>query len=199
MRRIALILSLLIGLCGSSRAYAGDACVSFIDHIRTQTWGIVSDQNKDFTKKHDELAAIFESSVDINWLARNSAGQYWEKADSNKRKEYSKVYGTYLVNYYVGAFDADDLAGIKAIKLTKFKKIEDNVYRARMTIDQKDDEPIDVDLHLVDSPEGTCLIRDFTVEGVSIAASQHEEIQSIGKIGGLELITEKLAAYKHKN
>jgi ABC-type transporter MlaC component len=191
-----IILSLCVGWGGIARADDGaDVCRQFIEVKRDEAISVIKAADKNFTAKHEALTSLFEKTVDIDWLAQKSAGEYWRKANENDRKAYEKVYRAYLTDYYVGALDESDLAGIKDITLTKFKAVDGNVAHARIKISQKDDEPSEVDMHLVEEPKGVCHIRDFTVEGISMVASQSEEIQSLGKIGGLKLITEKLASH----
>lgn len=190
-----ILLILCLGWAGIARADDGAVCRHFIEAKRDEAVSIIH-SDKSFAEKHKALTSLFEKTIDIDWLARKSVGEYWRRASEKNRQTYVGVYHTYLPNYYVGGLDERDLAGIKDITLTKFKVVEDNVSRARINITQKDEEPADVDLHLVEEPKGVCHVRDFTIEGISMAASQSEEIQSIGKAGGIQLITQRLGAQK---
>ena len=196
MLRLFVAFVLFLSAIAATSARADETCRHFIEGARDQVTSVIHATDKSFMQKHEALISLFEKTVDINWLAQKSAGEYWQQASEQQRAAYLNIYRVYLTDYYVGTFDENDINSILDVTLTKFKQAEGNAYQARLQITQKDDEPIDAYLHLVEEPAGVCHIHDFTIEGVSVVSSQSEEIQSLGKSGGLAFITEKLAARK---
>jgi len=189
------IFLICLSLSGAARADE-EVCRRFTESTLAHAMSIIRDTGKSFPQKHAELSGLFESSVDIDWLGQRAAGEYWRRASEQERGAYARSYRAYLTNYYVGSLNEADLATILDINLTKFKTVENNVYHARIKITQSDDDPADVDLHLVEDSAGNCHIHDFTAQGVSMLDSQSEEIGSLGKMGGLVFITDKLSAHR---
>lgn len=183
-----------------SVVFAADAtstCLAFVNHIHDKAITIVHDGKQSFADKHKALEDLFADSVDVKGMGERAAGAYWRGASEAERTAYDEAYRAYVVNYYVGSMDENDIAGIEDIVVTKFNESGKGIYHARLKITQKHDDPVRADLHLEDNNDGDCRIEDFSVEGVSVAASQKEEIQSLGKIGGIELITKTLVSRKH--
>ena len=191
MTRSPLLIA-LTGLLISSSAWASDACHSFIDKEHAHIIAVLHDTQAGYAQKKAELTRIFNESVDADWLARFVAGAYWQKASDAQRGEYVKVYRDFITHNYIGTLDEDDIKSFTDLVLVEFKPLGGPNYEARARIEQKDDEPIILDLKLTEVPAGVCHVRDFSVEGVSLLAIQHDEMEMLGQSGGLPAITKTL-------
>jgi ABC-type transporter MlaC component len=191
---MACILAWLVSAPPAAASETQPTCQRFTYSLRDKAVGIIHDSDKNFMEKHEALISLFENALDMGWIGHYAAGAYWRNADEDEQDAYDKVYRAYLSDFYIGGFDESDLDGIQDIIIRNFKPRADNKYMARVEITQKDDEPIIIEFHLVETPKGVCHVRDFKTEGVGLLDSQYEEIQGIGAKGSLALITKKLSS-----
>lgn len=189
----------IMALTLHSPAYAaerGDACHGFFDSIRTRAVAVLHDRQHSFQERYSRLEALFNEAVDVPWIARFVAGPYWRTASEQEQKEFVEAYRAYLADHYMGGLNEDDFNSMKDIKVFDFTAQENNSYRVHTHIEQNDGEPISVDYLLQEEPAGTCHLRDFTLEGISLLTAQRDQVNSLAAAGGLKAVTQKLAEMK---
>ncbi len=143
-----------------------------------------------------KLAVLFNQTVDREYIGRHAAGLFWHHATNAQREAYLKAYVEYLPDLYLNAFSDEDLDDLLSITITKFAPATGGEFDAEAFITQKGEDGIRVVIATAHDATGKCAIRDFTAGGVSILASQTEEIRTLGASGGLPYITQKLEARK---
>lgn len=201
MRRLAASLVLLAVIVNAQSAMADDGvCRKVFDSTHARVMAVLQDSKDSTEQRRAMLIKLFDDTVDTGWVAQAVAGPYWDKASDSDRKNYVNVYRDFISGYYLGSVDGEDFATTKDIKLIEFTESSPNNFDMQIEIEQTDDAPAEVYLHLV-SGGGTCRVHDFKVEGVSLLVSQKDEIQALGAAGGLPFITQQLAAHiaKKKN
>lgn len=199
MRRLFTICGILTVMVHAPAYAAGenDTCHQFFDNIRTRAVAVLHDHQHSFNEKYAKLEALFNEAVDTEWIAHVAAGQYWNSASEQERKEFLAAYRTYLADHYIGGLNEDDMDSMKEIKLLSFVAGADNTYRVHTQVEQTNDEPVVIDYLLQEAPAGTCHLHDFTLEGVSLLTAQRDQVGSLAAAGGLKAVTQKLAEMAH--
>ena len=139
-----------------------------------------SDNSKD--EKIVKLRDIAKNTVDIRGIGFYSLGSHRKSLDSDKKKEYLKIFEQYFLKSF-----SSRLAEYSdpKIRVDSQEKLNEKYTMVSSTLLAGDDKPeVKIDWRIVTKDPNNPLIIDVVIEGVSLAKVQKEEFNSIIQSNG---------------
>lgn len=139
-------------------------------------------------QKEDELSALFNSVVDVDWMARFVIGRYWNTATPEEQKKYASLYQKFLTQSYVPKFR--DYTDQKLVIKKSYEEDTDE-YIVETVVVSSSNQPVAVS-YRVRKAGKMYRIFDVIAEGVSLITTQRSEFGSILSREGLAVLITKL-------
>lgn len=135
---------------------------------------------------------ILNRSFKVDLIARFTLGRYWRLATDQQKREYERLFEDFIVQAYAARFK--EYSG-ETFSVGRVRNINDRDKLVQSTLTLKDGRQVPV--HWRVRSDGSYMIVDVLVEGVSMAITQRDEFAAIinqngGKVEGL------LAALRQK-
>ncbi len=174
----------------SNGAYASDEqqARDFIDDIAQKSLAILRTEQNDtvIKQKFDDL---FERSVDINWVSKFILGVKYRELKTAEYEMFRDVYRIYLINRYVPKFKAYN--GHK-YTIIDTKDLGSGYYKVVLDVyDQSRGSKIVIE-YRVKLLNGKAIVRDITVEGISLILTQRSDITGFLKTNDINSLISKL-------
>ncbi len=146
--------------------------------------------------KKNKIENIALNVVDVDGLARFTLGSHKKNLNDNQLKKYYKTFRVFFVKNISSRLQN---YSNQNIMVTGAKKISQNyvLVNSKM-ISEKDNQKINIDWRVFKIKE-KLVIRDLVVEGLSLAKTQREEINSIIATKGFDGLISNLNDYISKN
>ena len=146
--------------------------------------------------KKNKIENIALNVVDVDGLARFTLGSHKKNLNDNQLKKYYKTFRVFFVKNISSRLQN---YSNQNIMVTGAKKISQNyvLVNSKM-ISEKDNQKINIDWRVFKVKE-KLVIRDLVVEGLSLAKTQREEINSIIATKGFDGLISNLNDYISKN
>ena len=168
-------------------------CSKFYNSISADGVAIIKNSTFNITQKRAALGALFNKSVDGDWMGKFVLGRFWKTATPEQQKDYLAVYKNYIEKIYISKFDDEDLADFD-LKLVSMTKTQSGDFATKTVIVRPNQAPVNVNYSLSEVGKD-CRVRDITIENVSLLTSQRSEFQTLAGQSGIEAI---IAAMKKK-
>ena len=173
-------------------------CLEFVSLLTTEASDVLSSKLSD-DEKIKRLKEIGERSVDIDGVGLYTLGKYRKSLNDNQKKQYEELFKNYFLKSFSGRLvvytDAKIAVLSEEIKNEKYTI----VYSKLIGTSERPEIKIDWRVYTKD-PENP-LIRDLSIEGVSLARAQKEEFNSIisNNDGNIEALFDNLNKFLEIN
>jgi len=185
-------LVLALGLSWASISLAGspEGARDFIVELAAQALQVLETGNKNLAEREAAVRAILKDAVALDFIARYSAGAYWQRASDDERGEYRSLFKEFFLRNY-----ASRLGGYQG---EKFEVVGARSAGKRDTLVNTRIVPADGTAlragWRVREFDGVPRVIDIVVEGVSVVRNQRQEFQSLLKREGMMGLIEVLRA-----
>ena len=173
LKNIFFSISIIIILTNSAWSKSAS---EFVSSLTMEASNILSSKLSN-DEKIVRLKGIGEQSVDIKGVGLYTLGKYRKTLTDNQKEQYEKLFKDYFLKSFsgrlVGYTDAKIAVLSEEIKNEKYTI----VYSKLIGTSERPEVKIDWRVYTKD-PDNP-LIRDLTIEGVSLARAQKEEFNSI--------------------
>lgn len=148
------------------------------DHVRKTLDDIVKllRQSGNGESRAPQLQSIMETRANVPLLARFSAGRAWREMSKSQQSSYTQAFSRYIAVTYSRRFD--EYAGDPKISVGRAIDAGRKGFLVESPIQVPNREPIAVEW-LVSDRGGRVEIVDLVIEGISMAATQREEINAM--------------------
>ena len=172
-------------------AYAADeqSVRQFASQLADEAIDILKDEELSKTGKQRRIEELFDSRVDVEWVAKFVLGKYWREASDEQKKSYVENYRAFVLKHY-------------ASKLTDYSDQQYEIQSARPEGDEGEflvsmeimnpDEPNVILNYRLREVDGALKIYDIIVEGVSMITTQRSEFGSVISRKGLDYLIDAL-------
>ena len=135
--------------------------------------------NNKYSKKEkiEKLKQIASETVDINGIGYYTLGTYRKNINEDQKKEYSNLFEQYFLKSF-----ASRLAEYSnpEIEVVSKKKLNENYTMVSSVLVGTEQRPkVKIDWRIYTKNPEIPLIRDLTIEGLSLVRTQREEFSSI--------------------
>ena len=185
-----IFVSILILFFSTNNTWSKSAS-EFISSLSTEASNVLSSKLSN-DEKVNRLKEIGEQSVDIKGVGLYTLGKYRKSLNDNQKKKYEELFKNYFLKSFSGRLvvytDAKIAVLSEEIKNEKYTI----VYSKLIGTSERPEIKIDWRVYTKD-PENP-LIRDLSIEGVSLARAQKEEFNSIisNNDGNIEALFDNL-------
>ena len=148
----------------------------FINSLSSEASNILSSKLSE-DEKIIRLKEIGEQSVDIEGVGLYTLGKYRKTLNDSQKKQYKELFRNYFLKSFsgrlVGYSDAKIAVLSEEIKNEKYTIVNTKL------IGTSDRPEVKIDWRVYTKDPENPLIRDLSIEGVSLARAQKEEFNSI--------------------
>jgi phospholipid transport system substrate-binding protein len=176
---VALALALF---CGDARAMQAADPSALISQLVGQAITVIQDKQETQQDRETKFRALLETGFDIPRISRFVLGRYWNGASDAQRQQFSKLFEEWIVRTYATRFR--EYSG-EAIKVTGTRPESDTTTVVlSQFISPTGAPPAKVEWHVHKTGDSDYAIVDVSVEGVSMALTQRDEIAAVADRSG---------------
>lgn len=194
----ALCLVFLLGLAAPrARALQAADPRALVSSLVSQAIATIQDKQISEQQRETKFRSLLASGFDIPRISRFVMGRYWRTASDQERAKFGSLFEDWIVRTYSVRFSnysgqTIDVTGVRpegadgAVVLSRFNQTNGA-------------PPANVDWHVRKETDGSYKIVDVSVENVSMALTERDEIASVadrngGTVKGLnKFLAEKLS------
>ena len=195
MRLIRLLaLGLFVSFTAAPPAVAATSpaeAKKFIQNLGDQAVKALSDKSIPLSQREAEIRALLKKNFDLQTIGRFVLSRYWRQATADQRSEYMSLFTEYVLRTYarrLGAYGNETFTITSSRPLGSRDAIVDTQIQQ-----QSGGQPITAGWRVRDT-DNKYKIIDVVVEGVSMAATQRSEFESIVQRQGISGLIETLRA-----
>lgn len=168
----------------------------FIQKLGDEAVKILSDKAVPLSQREAQIRSVLRENFDLETIGRFVLSRYWRTASPDQKSEYMNLFSEYVLKTYarrLGAYSNE------TFKITSAKPLgsRDAIVLTQIT-QQAGGQPITAGWRVRDTNNSYKII-DVMVEGVSMAAAQRSEFDSIiqkqGLNGLIEILRAKVSAF----
>ncbi len=148
----------------------------FISSVTIEASNILSSKLTD-EEKIVQLKKIGENAVDVDGVGLYTLGKYRKTLTENQKKQYKELFRNYFLKSFAGRLVGYSDAKI-AVLSEEIKNEKYTIVNTKL-IGTSDRPEVKIDWRVYTKDPENPLIRDLSIEGVSLARAQKEEFNSI--------------------
>jgi phospholipid transport system substrate-binding protein len=175
----AIALTLFSGPAGAMQAADPSA---LINQLVTQAINVIVDRNSTEDQREQKFRSLLQAGFDIPRISRFVLGRYWNVADANQRKEFSELFEDWIVRTYAARFGQYSGEKIRVVG-TRSEGPTTTVVVSQF-VSPSGAPPAKVEWVVRKSGDNDYTIVDISVEGVSMALTQRDEIAAVADRSG---------------
>ena len=168
----------------------------FIQTLGDDAVTILSDKSIPLSQREAKIRELLRRNFDLETIGRFVLSKYWRTASADQQSEYMGLFSEYVLKTYARRLGA---YGNEQFSITSSKPLgsRDAIVLTQIT-QQAAGQPITAGWRVRDT-QSSYKIIDVMVEGVSMAAAQRSEFESIvqkqGMTGLIEILRAKVSAF----
>lgn len=190
---LAFVAAASVALVRPADAVAADSGpATFISEVGQKAINSLTGPQLSDEEREARFRDILNEAFKVDLIARFTLGRYWRLATDQQKKEYERLFEDFIVQAYAARFK--EYSG-ETFSVGRVRDINDREKLVQSTLTLKDGRQIPVQWRV--RSDGSYMIVDVMVEGVSMAITQRDEFAAIinqngGRVEGL------LAALRQK-
>lgn len=176
---IALVFSLALPRAEALQAADPSA---LINNLVAEAISNIKDQQAGDADRETKFRALLESGFDIPRISRFVLGRYWNGASDEQRQKFTTLFEDWIVRSYSARFREYNGESIKVTGA----RTETETTTAVMSQFTKPNggPPAKVEWHVRKLTDGSFKIVDVSVEGISMALTQRDDIAAVADRNG---------------
>ena len=199
--RLLVVAIALPVLCPTAKASAADP-TALVTELGVQLRQVLGDNSLTPIQRQQRFRGLLDEGFDFPTISRFVLGRYWQPASDSDRKEFSSVFGDYVIQSLSGRFG--EYSG-ESMKVTATRlEGERSTIVSTAIIHPNGAPPAKVDWRVLNTPNGF-KIADVSVSGISMALSYRDQFATVidhdgGQISALiSELREKLNGQPNKS
>lgn len=167
----------------------GEEAEAFITSLAANAVTMVENKDQTDAEREAEFRRIVRHGFALDVIGRFVVGRYWHQMSEDQREQYQELFAEWLMKSYAGK-----LGGYRGQTLEVVKSVEagsQDVFVRTRVLRPDGLPPIAADWR-VRRFDGEYRIIDIVVEGVSMAAAQKSEFESVIRNVGVDGLIESL-------
>lgn len=171
-RYFALLLLTLLPFSIALKAHSSSGAENFVQGVANKALGIISSPSSNATTV-SQLNNLFESSVNITWIARFILGKHYQQFSPEEFAEFQRLYKRYILRKYIPRFK--EFAGYES-KINYSKPLGQNYYLVQTKVfDPSKAKPLTVEYRVKTASNNKFYIHDISVDGISLILTHRSE------------------------
>ena len=176
------LLILALGLAiAPARALQGEDPAALITNLVTEAIANIKDAQSD-ANREAKFRTLLETGFDIPRISRFVMGRYWNGANDQERQRFSSLFEDWIVRTYAARFRQ---YGGQTLKVNGTRS-ESEISTVVMSqfINPDGAPPAKVEWRVRKDANGSFKVVDVSVEGISMALTQRDEIAAVADRSG---------------
>ncbi len=182
-------LMLLLLTCLPASVLAGPAA-ELVENMAEQAIGTLRSTEGDLASREARLRGILAQNFDMDAIAKNAMGRYWNRATEEQRRSYVAAFSSFVVATYTRRFGG--YAG-EELKIVSEREAGRGDVLVGTQIARAGGPPIEAEWR-VNVDGGPAKVVDVLVENVSMAVTQRAEFASVIRRHGVDGLIQVLQA-----
>jgi phospholipid transport system substrate-binding protein len=177
------LIALALALClPSVRALQATDPSALINNLVSEAIANITDHKAAESDQEMKFRALLETGFDIPRISRFVLGRYWNAASDEQRQRFAVLFEEWVVRTYSARFKEYSGEAIRVIGTRAESEIS-TVVTSQFT-SPNGAPPAKVEWHVRKQADGSFKIIDVSVEGISMALTQRDEIASVADRNG---------------
>lgn len=192
------LLVVALGLALSpARALVATDPSAMISDLVARGVATITDKSLPDTVRTAKFRELLEQGFDVPRIARFVMGRYWNGATDEERQTFDRLFEDWIVRTYSARFASYN--GQKIQLLGTRPESDVTTVVLSQFIDPNGAPPAKVEWHVRKEADGSYKVVDISVEGVSMALTERDEIASVadnngGSLAGVDAALQKQLA-----
>ena len=175
LKKFLIFTFIIINLVGVNQSYSIEPDVFVQSTVNRASEALNNKYSKE--EKIKKLKQIASETVDINGIGYYTLGAYRKNINEDQKKEYSNLFEQYFLKSFASRLAEYSNPEIEVVSKKKLNENYTMVSSVLVGTEQRPEVKIDWRIY-TKNPE-IPLIRDLTIEGLSLVRTQREEFSSI--------------------
>jgi len=156
---------------------------ALINQLVTQAIGVITDKQETAQDREAKFRNLLQAGFDIPRISRFVLGRYWNAANDQQRLQFSQLFEDWVVGTYSARFN--DYSG-ETIKVTGAQAESNPAFTdvASQFVSPNGGPPAKVTWVVHKNGDNDYRVVDVSVEGVSMALTQRDEIAAVADRSG---------------
>ena len=160
-----------------ARALDANDPSGLINNLVSQAIANIRDQQAAAADREAKFRALLEAGFDIPRISRFVLGRYWNAATDDQRRHFTGLFEDWVVRTYTARFK--DYSG-QTIRVTGERpESESNTIVISQFTSPNGAPPAKVEWHVRKQADGGFKVIDVSVEGISMALTERDEIAAV--------------------
>jgi phospholipid transport system substrate-binding protein len=168
--------------CGQARAMQVADPSTLINQLVGQAITVIADKNTTVDQREQKFRSLLQSGFDIPRISRFVLGRYWNSATDEQRKQFGDLFEDWIVRTYSARFTQYSGEKIQVIG-TRDEGPTTTVVISQF-VSPSGAPPAKVEWVVRKSGDNDYSIVDVSIEGVSMALTQRDEIAAVADRSG---------------
>jgi phospholipid transport system substrate-binding protein len=169
-------------LCADARAMQAADPSALISQLVGQAINVIVDKNETENQRETKFRSLLQSGFDIPRISRFVLGRYWNAASEAQRKEFSQLFEDWIVRTYSARFA--QYSGEKIQVVGTRNEGPTTTVVVSQFVSPTGAPPAKVEWVVRKSGDSDYTVVDVSVEGVSMALTQRDEIAAVADRNG---------------
>src|SRR5690242_18092423 len=169
-------------LCGQARAMQAADPSALIRQLVTQAIDVIVAKNETEDQREAKFRSLLQTGFDIPRISRFVLGRYWNAANDNQRKQFSQLFEDWIVRTYSARFG--QYSGEKIQVTGTRSEGPTTTVVVSQFVSPTGAPPAKVEWVVRKSGDNDYTVVDVSVEGVSMALTQRDEIAAVADRNG---------------
>jgi len=181
----ALFLALTIGVtlfCGRVHAMQAADPSALINQLVGQAINVIVDRNSSEAQREQKFRTLLQTGFDIPRISRFVLGRYWNVANDDQRKQFSELFEDWIVRTYTARFTQYTGEKIQ-VTATRSEGPATTVVVSQF-VSPSGGPAAKVEWVVRKGSDDNYSVVDVSVEGVSMALTQRDEIAAVADRNG---------------
>jgi len=176
---VALALTLL---CGQAHAMQAGDPSALINQLVGQAINVIVDKNSTQAVREQKFRTLLQTGFDIPRISRFVLGRYWNAANDDQRKQFSELFEDWIVRTYAARFG--QYTGEKIQLVGTRNEGPTTTVVVSQFVSPSGAPPAKVEWVVRKTGDNNYSVVDVSVEGVSMALTQRDEIAAVADRNG---------------
>ncbi len=172
----------LMLLCGNAHAMRAADPSALINQLVGQAINVIVDKNETEDQREAKFRSLLQDGFDIPRISRFVLGRYWNGATEDQRKQFSQLFEDWIVRTYAARFGQYSGEKIQ-VTGTRSEGPATTVVVSQF-VSPSGAPPAKVEWVVRKSGDNDFTVVDVSVEGVSMALTQRDEIAAVADRNG---------------
>jgi phospholipid transport system substrate-binding protein len=180
-------------LAAPARAMQAAAPPDMIQKLVNEAIQVIEDKQETDQQRATKFRSLLETGFDIPRISRFVLGRYWTAATEQQRQQFTKLFEDWIVGTYSSRFR--DYSGETIQVMGTRPETDTTSVVLSQFLNGNGKPPAKVEWHVRKTGDGDYKIVDVSVEGVSMALTQRDEIAAVADRSGgtIEALNQALA------